>query len=84
VWGILPPPRGGQPLHLIYALGVLLLWFAFFLFARDWMRGVHGKWFNIPPDRFDEIHYVMMGFYELTIFVVLLGPYLALRIVGAP
>jgi hypothetical protein len=23
-----------------------------------------------------------MGFYELTIFVVLLGPYLALRIVG--
>jgi len=65
-------------------MGVLLFWFAFFLFARDWVRGVHGKWFNISPDRFDEIHYMMMGFYELTIFVVLLGPYLALRIVGAP
>ena len=65
-------------------MGVLLLWFAFFLFARDWMRSVHGKWFNISPDRFDEIHYMMMGFYELAIFVLLLGPYLALRIVGAP
>lgn len=32
--------------------------------------------------RFDAIHYTLMGFYELTIFVVLLGPYLALRIVG--
>lgn len=65
-------------------MGVLLLWSAFFLFARDWMRSVHGKWFNISPDRFDEIHYMMMGFYKLTIFIVLLGPYLALRVVGAP
>jgi hypothetical protein len=65
-------------------IGVLLLWFAFFLGARDWMRSVHGRWFNISADRFDEIHYMMMGFYELTIFVVLLGPYLALRIAGAP
>jgi len=65
-------------------MGVLLLWFAFFLFARDWVRGVHGKWFNISPERFDEIHYMMMGFYELAIFVLLLGPYFALRIVGTP
>ena len=30
------------------------------------------------------MHYALVGFYELTIFVVLLGPYLALRIVGTP
>lgn len=64
-------------------LGLLLFWFAMFMIAHDWIQSVHAKWFNIPEERFDAIHYTMMGFYELTIFVVLLGPYLALRIVGA-
>ena len=63
-------------------MGVLLLWFAMFMIAHDWVQSVHSKWFNIPEERFDAIHYTLMGFYELTIFVVLLGPYLALRIVG--
>jgi hypothetical protein len=63
-------------------MGLLLLWFAMFMIAHDWVQSVHSKWFNIPEERFDAIHYALMGFYELTIFVVLLGPYLALRIVG--
>ena len=35
-------------------------------------------------ERFDSLHYMLMGFYELAIFIVLLGPYLGLRIVGGP
>ena len=65
-------------------LGLLLYWFAVVMIAHDWIHHVHSKWFNISGERIDAIHYTLMGFYELTIFVVLLGPYLALRIVGAP
>lgn len=64
-------------------MGLLLFWFGMFMIAHDTIQSVHGKWFNISPERMDAIHYTLMGFYELTIFVVLLGPYLALRIVGA-
>lgn len=65
-------------------MGLLLFWFAMFMIAHDWIYGVHSKWFSISVERFDGMHYALMGFYELTIFVVLLGPYLALRIVGTP
>lgn len=65
-------------------MGLLLFWFAMFMIAHDWIQRVHTKWFNIPAERIDAIHYALMGFYELAIFVVLLGPYLALRIVDAP
>jgi hypothetical protein len=64
-------------------LGLLFLWFGVFMVAHDWIYGVHSKWFTISADRYDSIHYMMMGFYELAIFVFLLGPYLALRIIGA-
>ncbi|MGB3049714.1 MAG: DUF6868 family protein [Polyangiales bacterium] len=65
-------------------LGLLLFWFGFLMVAHDWVYRVHSKWFTISVERFDSLHYMLMGFYELTIFIVLLGPYLALRIVGAP
>ena len=64
-------------------LGLLLFWFAMFMIAHDWIYSVHKRWFEMSEERFNSAHYLMMGFYELTIFVVLLGPYLALRIVGA-
>jgi hypothetical protein len=65
-------------------LGVLLFWFAFLMLAHDWVYRVQSKWFELSTERFDSIHYTLMGFYELLIFIVLLGPYLALRIVGGP
>ena len=55
-----------------------------FMIAHDWIYEVHSNWFKMSVDEFDAAHYKMMGFYELSIFVVLLGPYLALRIVGVP
>ncbi len=65
-------------------MGLLLFWFSMFMIAHDWMYRVHGTWFKISVEEFDAIHYRLMGFYELSIFVVLLGPYRALRIVGGP
>ena len=65
-------------------LGLLLFWFGMFMAAHDWVYEVHNRWFKMSRADFDTTHYKLMGFYELSIFVVLLGPYLALRIVGVP
>jgi hypothetical protein len=65
-------------------LGLLLFWFSMFMIAHDFVYRIHSNWFKMPVEEFDAIHYKLMGFYELSIFVVLLGPYLALRIVGVP
>ena len=62
--------------------GVLLWWFGWFIIAHDWIYEFHGKWFKIPVDRFDAIHYGAMAFYKLAIFVFNLVPFLALQIVG--
>lgn len=62
--------------------GILLLWFIVFTVAHDWIHRMHGKWFQLSKERFDEIHYQSMSFFKLSIFLFNLAPYLALRIVG--
>jgi hypothetical protein len=56
-------------------------WSLAFIFAHDLVFKVHTRWFKISEERFDEIHYTMMGYYKLVVFVFNLIPYLALRIV---
>lgn len=60
--------------------GVLVLWFALFTFAHDWMHRLHGRWFRLGAERFDALHYALIGIYKLLIIVFNLVPYLALRI----
>ena len=62
--------------------GVLLLWFAVFLLARDWMHRFHGRWFRLSPEQFDGVHYAGMAAFKLGIILLNLVPYLALCIVG--
>jgi hypothetical protein len=61
--------------------GILLWWFLFFVLAHDWTYRVHSKWFPIPVDRFDAVHYAGIAFFKLLILVFNLTPYLALRII---
>jgi len=61
---------------------ILLLWFLFFAFARDFVYRIHNKWFNIPVEKFDTIHYAGIVFFKIFVFMFNLVPYLALRIVG--
>jgi len=63
-------------------VALLLLWFMFFALAHDWLYKVHGKWFALPVEKFDAIHYAGMAFFKLCIFLFNIVPYLALRIVG--
>ena len=60
----------------------LAWWLLFFIIAHDWMYHMHSKWFNIPVEKFDAIHYSGMGIFKAAIVVFNLVPYLALRIVG--
>jgi len=62
-------------------IGLLLYWFLFFTLAHDWIYKFHGKWFNLPVERFDAIHYSGMMFFKLGFFLFNIVPYLALRIV---
>ena len=61
---------------------VLLLWFLVFRFAHGWMYRLHGRWFRVPPEQFDAIHYAAMAVYKIGILLLNLVPYLALRIVA--
>jgi hypothetical protein len=61
--------------------GVLLWWFLVFVSAHDWIR-VHGRWFRLPAEHFDAIHYGGMAIYKLGIFLFCLAPFLALLIIA--
>ena len=63
-------------------LGLLLLWFLFFVLAHDWMYKFYGKWFKLSTETFDATHYGGMALYEVGILLFVLVPYFALRIVG--
>ena len=62
--------------------GLLLLWLLFFIYGRDWMHRLHGRWFKLSYETFDAIHYAGMALFKTAIIVFNLVPYLALRIVG--
>lgn len=63
-------------------IGLLLVWLVFFMTAHDWMYKLHGKWFDISVERFDALHYMLMGVFKMAIILFFLVPYLVLRIIG--
>ncbi len=67
---------------LIINMGLLLWWFMFFTLAHEWVYQFHGKWFKLPVDKFDMIHYAGMVFFKICIFLFNIVPYIALCIVG--
>ncbi len=67
---------------MIFNAGTLTTWLIVFLLAKDWIYRMHSKWFAIPRERFDAIHYAGMAFFKTSIFVFNAVPYFALLIVG--
>jgi len=61
---------------------ILMLWFFMFIMAKDLIYKIHTRWFDIPKERFDGMHYVMLGFYKLSIFLFNLVPYVVVKIIG--
>ncbi len=61
--------------------GILIYWWLMFMLAHDFVYRLHGKWFKIPVEQFDAIHYKAIAFYKLAIILFNLVPYIALTIV---
>ena len=61
--------------------GMFAVWSLAFIFAHDLVFKVHTRRFKISEERFDEIHYTMMGYYKLAVMLFNLVPYLVLRLV---
>ncbi len=74
-------------LFLLYALllnyTILLLWFALFSCARDWLYLLHSRWFQLSPESFQAIHYSGMALYKIGILLLNLTPLLALWLLPA-
>lgn len=68
---------------LLYSLVInyliLIIWFVLFVFAKDWMKPVHGQWFKLSDQQFDAIHYGGMALYKIGILLFNLTPYIALH-----
>lgn len=61
---------------------ILMIWFLAIIFARDWIKQVHGKWFNLSDATFDAIHYGGMVVYKVGILLFNLVPLIALYFMG--
>ncbi|RZJ20936.1 MULTISPECIES: DUF6868 family protein [unclassified Acinetobacter] len=60
---------------------ILMIWFLVFIFARQWMKQVHGKWFQLSDPTFDAIHYAGMAVYKIGILLLNVVPFLALYLI---
>jgi len=56
---------------------VLMVWFVAFVFAHDWMYGMHLRWFSLSVETFDAIHYAGLAVYKIGILLFFLIPLIA-------
>ena len=61
-------------------MGILTLWFVAILLAHDALYQLHSRWFKLSVEQFDSIHYTGMAFYKISIFLLNLAPFLAIKI----
>ncbi|QRY79838.1 hypothetical protein JVX91_01600 [Pseudomonas sp. PDNC002] len=57
---------------------ILLIWFAAFTGAHDFVYRLHTRWFALPVEKFDAIHYGGMAIYKIGVLLFNLAPLLAL------
>ena len=65
----------------IINVGILILWSLISRFSGDWAYSVHSKWFPIPRETFNTIHYSFIGGYKVFVTVFNVVPYVALKII---
>jgi len=66
-----------------FGLGIALLfiWFGLLVFMGDFVYEVHARFFQIPRQQFDTLHYQAMILTKMAIFGLFLFPYVGIRIV---
>lgn len=61
--------------------GLLIIWFGAFVFAHDWLYRLHARWFKLPVETFDAIHYAGLTVYKIGILLFNVVPLVALWLV---
>ena len=61
---------------------MLIVWFVLHLVAHGWLTGLSQRFFRVSADRYDSITLKAMFYFKLSIWLLNIGPYLALRIIG--
>jgi len=61
-------------------MALLMVWFAWLVFAGDWVYQVHSRWFQIPRQSFDAIHYAGMAATKIAIIVFFLLPWATIKL----
>lgn len=60
----------------------LMIWFISFTFFGDCIYDFHSKWFPMPRETFNAIHYAGMAFIKILLMLFFLFPYIAIRLVS--
>lgn len=60
---------------------ILVAWFIAFVFAHDWLYRMHSRWFKVPVETFDSIHYGGIAIYKIGIMLFNMVPLIALHFV---
>lgn len=64
----------------LFNYSVLIVWFLAFVFAKDALRRLHGRWFHLPDTTFDALHYGGMALYKVGILLFNLAPLIVLSL----
>jgi len=62
-------------------ISLLALWFLAFVMAKDFIYKIHTRWYDIPKEKFDSIHYSAIAYWKLSIYLFNIVPYIALVII---
>jgi hypothetical protein len=60
---------------------ILIVWFVVFTFAHEWLYRMHTRWFKLPVETFDSIHYGGIALYKIGILLLNLVPLIAIHFV---
>ena len=61
----------------IYALTAIVS-----IYGRDFMYGLHNKWFEMPREAFNVAIYAYLGVFKIMLTLFFLVPYLALLVMN--
>jgi hypothetical protein len=67
----------------IFGLGIYLLTAGVSIFGRDFLYGLHKKWFAMSRETFNVAIYSYLGFFKIQLTLFVIVPYLALLMMSS-
>ncbi|MGH1486130.1 MAG: DUF6868 family protein [Cellvibrionaceae bacterium] len=65
----------------IINIGVLLYWAVFLIFAPEWTYRYTARFLEVSRERFNEIHFNLIGVFKILVIIFNIIPYFSLKII---